>query len=170
LHDRQVRRFAPSAVAICDAKQCRHHKDLPCHSSAALSGRFESAGAFSYLVPGSSASVLASASFIASMASLDAWGGQPGLSPFRNSGKTGRQGRASRRLKPMNTSEALPCPVGSSGAGEQPRVPKDFRRQAHSFGAEGASRQEASELKLSTPDVKGQNLGEGQRDLPLPPP
>ena len=50
---------------------------------------------------------------------------------------------------------------------EQPRVPKDFRRQAHSFGAEGASRQEALELKLSTPDVKGQNLGEGQRDLPL---
>jgi hypothetical protein len=40
--------------------------------------------------------------------------------------------------------------------GEQPRVPKDFRRQAHSFGAEGASRQEALELKLSTPDVKGQ--------------
>jgi hypothetical protein len=28
-------------------------------------------------------------------------------------------------------------------------------------------RQEALELKLSTPDVKGQNLGEGQRDLPL---
>ena len=51
--------------------------------------------------------------------------------------------------------------------GEQPGVPKDFRRQAHSFGAEGASRQEALELKLSTPDVKGQNLGEGQRDLPL---
>jgi len=51
--------------------------------------------------------------------------------------------------------------------GEQPRVPKDFRRQAHSFGAEGASRQEALELKLSTPDVKGQNLGEGQRDCLL---
>ena len=46
-------------------------------------------------------------------------------------------------------------------SGEQPRVPN------HSFGAEGASRQEALELKLSTPDVKGQNLGEGQRDLPL---
>ncbi len=25
-----------SAATICDAKQCRHHKDLPCHSSAAL--------------------------------------------------------------------------------------------------------------------------------------
>src|ERR1700732_4597858 len=61
-----------------------------------LLGRFESAGAFSYLVPGSSASVLASASFIASRASLDAWGGQAGLSPFRNSGKIGRQGRASK--------------------------------------------------------------------------
>jgi hypothetical protein len=26
-----------SAAAICDAKQCRHHKDLPCRSNAALS-------------------------------------------------------------------------------------------------------------------------------------
>jgi hypothetical protein len=47
------------------------------------------------------------------------------------------------------------------------REPKDFRRQAHSFGAERAGGPEASELKLRTPEVKGQNLGEGQRELPL---
>jgi hypothetical protein len=35
-----------SAAAICDAKQCRHHKDLPCHSSASLFlSLLESAGA-----------------------------------------------------------------------------------------------------------------------------
>ena len=51
--------------------------------------------------------------------------------------------------------------------GEQPRVPKDFRRQAIASEQRVASRQEALELKLSTPDVKSQNLGEGQRDLPL---
>jgi hypothetical protein len=28
-----------SAAAIRDAKQCRHHKDLPCHSNTALVGR-----------------------------------------------------------------------------------------------------------------------------------
>ena len=50
--------------------------------------------------------------------------------------------------------------------GEQPRMPKDFRRRAHSFRAEGA-RPTPSKLKLNTPNVKGQNLGEGRRDLPL---
>src|ERR1700674_1806850 len=35
---------AASAVAICDAKQCWHHKHLPCHSSAADPGtRYENA-------------------------------------------------------------------------------------------------------------------------------
>src|SRR5262249_27629289 len=29
-----------SAAAICDAKQCRHHKDLPCHTTVARSGVF----------------------------------------------------------------------------------------------------------------------------------
>jgi hypothetical protein len=39
--------------------------------------------------------------------------------------------------------------------GEQPRVPKDFRRQAHSFGAEGASRQEALPVTKITPVNEG---------------
>ena len=51
--------------------------------------------------------------------------------------------------------------------GEQSRVPKEFRRRAHTFGAEGATCPKPSKLKLSTPNVKGQNLGEGQRNLPL---
>src|SRR6516225_3625114 len=39
--------FSASAAAICDAKQCWHHKDLPCHSSPARSQTdLESAGAF----------------------------------------------------------------------------------------------------------------------------
>jgi hypothetical protein len=50
--------------------------------------------------------------------------------------------------------------------GEQPRRSKDFRRRAHSFRAEGA-RPTPSKLTLNTPNVKGQNLGEGRRDLPL---
>jgi hypothetical protein len=50
--------------------------------------------------------------------------------------------------------------------GEQSRVPKEFRRRAHTFGAEGATRPKPSNLKLSTPHVKGQNLGEGPRNLP----
>lgn len=53
-----------------------------------------------------------------------------------------------------------------AAGGEQPRMPKDFRRRAHSFRAEG-TRPTPSKLKLSTPNVKGQNLGEGRRDLPL---
>jgi hypothetical protein len=28
-----------SAAAICDAKHCWHHKDLPCHSNAAAPTR-----------------------------------------------------------------------------------------------------------------------------------
>jgi hypothetical protein len=45
--------------------------------------------------------------------------------------------------------------------GQQPRVPKDFRRQAIASEQRVASRQEALELKLSTPDVKGQTWEKG---------
>jgi hypothetical protein len=32
-----IQSVSASAAAICDAKHCRRHKDLPCHSGAALS-------------------------------------------------------------------------------------------------------------------------------------
>jgi hypothetical protein len=52
-------------------------------------------------------------------------------------------------------------------AGRQARESKDFRRQAHTLGAENAGGQEIPALKLRTPDVKGHNLGEGLQELPL---
>jgi len=74
----------------------------------------------------------------------------------------------SRRAPPPN-GRGLPMhdePANRPAA----REPKDqlFRRQAHSFGSGRAHGPEAPQLKWRTPEVKGQKLREGRRELPLP--